>query len=71
VQGPRAALGLLGSLESDERLAASHRLEAARAHMLEMADDRDAARASYRRAAGRTPNPAERRYLEARAARLA
>jgi len=71
VHGPRAALGLLGSLESDERLAASHRLEAARAHMLEMAGDHAAAQASYRRAADRTPSAAERRYLADRADRLA
>jgi len=71
VHGPRAALGLLGSLEADERLAQSHRLESARAHMLEMAGDREAAVAAFRRAARRSPGEAERRYLEERAARLA
>jgi len=70
VRGPRAALGLLGPLEADHRLVAYHRLEAIRAHMLEMAGDHDAARSSYRRAADATPNLAERRYLETRVARL-
>ncbi|HEY0495502.1 MAG TPA: DUF6596 domain-containing protein [Kutzneria sp.] len=61
VQGPRAALGLLGSLESDERLAASHRLEAARAHMLEMADDRDATISSPSCVRNVVASPARRR----------
>jgi RNA polymerase sigma factor (sigma-70 family) len=71
VRGPQAALDLLGSLEADERLAGHHRLDAVRAHLLELAGDHRAARASYQRAARRTTSLPERRYLEARAARLA
>lgn len=70
VHGPRAALGLLGSLAAEERLAGHHRLEATRAHLLEIAGDYPAARLSYRRAARRAANPQERRYLDDRAARL-
>jgi predicted RNA polymerase sigma factor len=71
VRGPQAALDLLGSLEGDERLAGHHRLHAVRAHLLELAGDHRAARASYQRAARRTTSLPERRYLEAKAARLA
>lgn len=71
VHGPRAALALLGTLDADERLAGSHRLEATRAHLLEMAGDHTAARDCYRVAAGLTQTLPERRYLEDRAARLA
>ncbi|GLY00460.1 sigma-70 family RNA polymerase sigma factor [Actinoplanes sp. NBRC 101535] len=70
VHGPRAALGLLGSLEADDRLAGSHRLESARAHMLEMAGDHGAAADAYTSAANRAPGEAERRYLRERAGRL-
>ena len=70
VKGPRAGLELLGPLDNDRRLAEHHRLDAVRAHLLEMAGDRAAARSSYRRAARRTTSLAERRYLEARANRL-
>jgi RNA polymerase sigma factor (sigma-70 family) len=71
VRGPRAALDLLGSLEADGRLAGHHRLDAVRAHVLELAGDGRAARVSYRRAARRTTSLPERRYLETKAARLA
>jgi len=71
VDGPQAALELLGDLADDHRLVDHHRLEAVRGHMLEMAGDMDAARASYGRAAAATPSVAERRYLEGRRARLA
>jgi predicted RNA polymerase sigma factor len=70
VHGARAALGLLASLEADERLAGHHRLEATRAHLLEMAGDRDAALASFRLAARGTTHLQERRYLMDRAATL-
>ena len=70
VKGPQAGLELLGPLDNDRRLAEHHRLDAVRAHLLEMAGDRAAARSSYRRAARRTTSLAERRYLEARANRL-
>jgi predicted RNA polymerase sigma factor len=71
VHGPRAGLTLLEPLDADDRLAAHHRLDAVRAHLLDMAGDRDAALAHYRTAARRTTSLPERRHLEARAARLA
>jgi RNA polymerase sigma factor (sigma-70 family) len=70
VRGPRAGLELLATLDADDRMAAHHRLDAVRAHLLEMAGDHDAARATYRSAARRTTSLPEQRYLEARAARL-
>jgi predicted RNA polymerase sigma factor len=70
VRGPRAGLALLGTLEADERMAHTHRLEAVRAHLLEQAGDTAAARDSYLRAATMTASVPEQRYLELRAARL-
>ncbi|TDC53394.1 sigma-70 family RNA polymerase sigma factor [Jiangella ureilytica] len=70
VHGPRAGLDLLATLSGDTRLAEHHRLEAVRAHLLEMAGDDDAARAAYRLAAQRTTSLPEQRYLEGKAARL-
>jgi predicted RNA polymerase sigma factor len=70
VQGPQAGLDLLAELEADEHMARHHRLAAVRGHLLEMAGDHAAARASYRLAARRTTSLPEQRYLEARAARL-
>jgi RNA polymerase sigma factor (sigma-70 family) len=68
--GPQAGLDLLATLDDDERMTRQHRLDAVRAHLLEMAGQRDAARAGYQRAARRTTSIPERRYLESRAARL-
>ena len=68
--GPQAGLDMLAILESDDRLAGHHRLDAVRAHLLEMAGDLAGARASYRVAARRTSSIPEQRYLESRAARL-
>ncbi|HEY6777292.1 MAG TPA: sigma-70 family RNA polymerase sigma factor [Thermoleophilaceae bacterium] len=70
VRGPRAGLDLLETLDGDERISTHHRLEAVRAHLLEMAGDRTGALASYRTAARRSTSLPERRYLETRAARL-
>jgi RNA polymerase sigma factor (sigma-70 family) len=70
VRGPRAGLEMLETLDGDERIARHHRLEAVRAHLLEMAGDGAAALSSYRIAARRTTSLPERRYLESRAARL-
>jgi len=70
VHGPRAGLALLGTLDEDERMAHTHRLEAVRGHLLELAGDPDAARESYRRAARMTASVPEQRYLALRAARL-
>ncbi len=50
VHGPQAGLELLASLDTDERVAGHHRVAAVRAHLLELAGDRDAARDSYRAA---------------------
>jgi predicted RNA polymerase sigma factor len=69
VDGPAAGLALLETL--DERLAGHHRLDAVRAHLLEMNGDRKAAMAHYEAAAGRTTSVAEWDYLIMRAARLA
>jgi RNA polymerase sigma factor (sigma-70 family) len=70
VAGPRAGLDVLATLHDDARIAGHHRFFAVRAHLLEMAGDAAAALASYRNAARRTTSLPERRYLEARAARL-
>jgi predicted RNA polymerase sigma factor len=71
VDGPRAGLDLLVPLDADERMASHHRLHAVRAHLQEMAGDRSAALASYRAASRGTTSLPEKRYLDARAARLA
>ena len=70
VEGAHAGLDLLEELGADERIAEDHRLHAVRAHLLEMAGDRKAARDSYRAAARRTTSLPKQRYLHARAARL-
>jgi predicted RNA polymerase sigma factor len=70
VDGPQAGLDMLATLESDDRLAGHHRLDAVRAHLLEMTGDLAGAQASYRVAARRTSSIPEQRYLESRAARL-
>jgi predicted RNA polymerase sigma factor len=70
-RGPRAGLSLLAELASDERLTAGHRFHAVRAHVLEMAGDHEAARASYLEAAGRATSLPHQRYLNSQAARLA
>ena len=70
VRGARAGLELLSTLDRDGRLAGHHRLDAVRAHLLELAGDTAAARDHYRAAARRTTSLPEQRYLEARAARL-
>ena len=57
--------------QADLALAGHHRADAVRAHLLDMAGDREAARASYRLAARRTLSIPEQRYLGSRAARLA
>jgi RNA polymerase sigma factor (sigma-70 family) len=71
VDGPRAGLARLDDLADDDRIAGGHRLEAVRAHLLEMAGDAAGARTSYLAAALKTTSTPERRYLETRAARVA
>jgi RNA polymerase sigma factor (sigma-70 family) len=70
VDGPRAGLALLGTLDDDARLEHSHRLDVVRAHLLEIAGDPVAAREAYLRAARRTGSVPEQRYLALRAASL-
>jgi RNA polymerase sigma factor (sigma-70 family) len=70
VSGTGAGLAMLDSLESDNRLSGHYRLDAVRAHLLEMAGDHQAAVERYRSAASRTTSIPERNYLVAKAARL-
>jgi predicted RNA polymerase sigma factor len=70
VHGPRKGLELLRALDSDSRLAERHRLEAVRAHLLEMAGDHVSAITHYRLAAGRAASMPERNYLMMQAARI-
>ena len=70
VHGPSKGIELLDALATDGRLAGNRRLDAARAHLLEMAGDRAAAVSNYLAAAARTTNLPERNYLLTQAARL-
>ena len=70
VHGPSKGLELLTALDADPRLTEHHRLDAVRAHLLEMAGDHPAAIMLYRRAASRTTSIPERNYLTTQAARL-
>jgi predicted RNA polymerase sigma factor len=70
VDGPSKGLELLKTLDIDSRLAEHHRLDAVRAHLLEMLGDHVSAVKHYRTAAGRTTSIPERNYLIAQAARL-
>jgi predicted RNA polymerase sigma factor len=71
VHGPTKGLELVDALKTDARVADHHRLDAVRAHLLEMAGDRDGAVKHYRTAAGKTGSLPERNYLLLQAARLA
>lgn len=70
VQGPKKGLELLDALSADSRLANYHRLDAVRAHLLELAGDRQGAVRYFRAAAAKTASLAERNYLLTQAARL-
>ena len=70
VHGPATGLDMLADLDAGGRLRQSHRVDAVRGHLLEMADDHPGARAAYRAAARATISLPERRYLEGRAAAL-
>jgi predicted RNA polymerase sigma factor len=61
---------LLEALDTDARMSGHYRLDAVRAHLLEMAGDRERAIVHYRAAAERTASIPERNYLTAKAARL-
>jgi RNA polymerase sigma factor (sigma-70 family) len=68
VDEPGAGLAVLDEL--GERLDGHYRVDAVRAHLLELAGDEQAALEHYRRAANRTTNLPEQRYLTQQAARL-
>jgi len=70
VDGPEAGLRVLQDLAADKRLARHHRLLAARAHLRELAGDRQTAAADYLEAARRSTSLPERRYLAVQATRL-
>ena len=70
VQGAPAGLALLEALDADGGLAGHYRLDAVRAHLLEMAGDHDAAIQYYQAAAARTTNIPERNYLTTKASQL-
>ena len=70
VRGPRVALEQLELANADPALAIHHRIDAVRAHLLELAGETAAARDYYLRAARRTLSVPEQRYLRARAERL-
>ena len=68
VHGPEAGLTLLADVE--DRLPGQHRLDAVRAHLLEMAGDTTAAAEHYAAAAARATNLPERHHLSRQVARL-
>jgi len=70
VHGPSRGLELLQALDRDGRLAGHHRLDAVRAHLLEMSGDLQGAIQRFRMAASRTTSIPERNYLMTQAARL-
>ncbi len=71
VHGPSKGLELLRALDGDSRLAGHYRLDAVRAHLLEMLGDFAGAINHYRVGAAQTTNLPERNYLMTQAARLA
>ncbi len=70
VHDPSKGLELLKTLDTDARLAGHYRLDAVRAHLLEMIGDYKNAIKHYRIAAGRTMSIPEKNYLMTQAARL-
>jgi RNA polymerase sigma factor (sigma-70 family) len=71
VEGPDAGLREVERVAARGGLEQGHRLDAVRAHLLEMAGDRAAAQRAYQAAARRTSSVPEQRYLLAKAAKLA
>ncbi|MDJ0356659.1 DUF6596 domain-containing protein [Paenarthrobacter sp. PH39-S1] len=65
--GAQIGLQTLAQLQTEYRLSDLHRLEAVRAHLLEMAGDAQAAQIYYRAAARRTSSIPEQRHLLAKA----
>ncbi|MFY9805128.1 MAG: sigma-70 family RNA polymerase sigma factor [Candidatus Acidiferrales bacterium] len=70
VHGPTKGLQLLDALKDDPRIAGNHRLDAVRAHLLELAGDQHGAVRHYQAAAAKTGSLPEQNYLLAQAARL-
>ncbi|HEX8051366.1 MAG TPA: sigma-70 family RNA polymerase sigma factor [Thermoleophilaceae bacterium] len=70
VHGARAGLDELARSEAQVEEAAHHRVDAVRAHLLELTGDRRAARNHYELAARGTLSIPEQRYLSKRAAAL-
>ena len=70
VHGAERGLDELAAAEADPALAGHYRVEALRAHLLDMSGEYEAAQRHYRRAARRTLSLPEQRYLESRASSL-
>jgi predicted RNA polymerase sigma factor len=70
VEGAPAGLALLEALDADGGIAGHYRLDAVRAHLLEMVGDHAAAIAHYQAASARTTNIPERNYLTTKASLL-
>jgi RNA polymerase sigma factor (sigma-70 family) len=70
VHGPQAGLDAVADLAGDRHMPGHHRWHAIRAHLLEQAGDRAAARAEFEQATRRATNIPEKRYLQAQATRL-
>jgi RNA polymerase sigma factor (sigma-70 family) len=68
--GAARGLELLDVLTTDARLADHHRLDAVRAHLLELTGDYEGSIRYYREAAGKTGSLPERNYLITQAARV-
>jgi predicted RNA polymerase sigma factor len=68
--GPLKGLEIVDAIESEGRLTGHHRVDAVRAHLLEMAGQPELAVRHYLAAAERTTNIPERNYLMTRAAEL-
>ena len=68
VHGAAAGLEALESARADPALAGHYRVDAVKAHLLDLAGDREAARVHYEQAARRTLSLPEQRYLNSRSA---
>jgi len=68
VHGPAAGLTLVASLADDPRMSGTHRIDAVRGHLYEMAGDHARARHHFRAAAAMTRSQTERDYLLMKAA---
>lgn len=71
VEGPEAGLRMLDDLRHDARIAGHYRLDAVRAHLLDLAGNAPEAATHYRAAAEGTASIPERDYLLMKASRAA